>query len=71
MKLMETANPRATVATTLRVSPEIWLALRRLSEERAGRVGGRPNVSATVADLVAQAIAAKAPEGPADGSRAG
>lgn len=40
------------IATTIRVSPAIWSALRQLAEQRALAGTGRPSVSATVAALV-------------------
>jgi hypothetical protein len=57
-------NERASISTTVRVSPEVWLMLRRLAEHRAGIVGGRPNVSAVVTDLVLRAARKEPPEGP-------
>lgn len=52
-----------SIATTIRVPERIWRALRALSERRALENGGRPSMSATVAELVERA-AEQRPEAP-------
>ena len=43
------------IVTTVRVPRRIWALLRALSEARAAEVGGRPSVSAVVAELAEKA----------------
>jgi methylphosphotriester-DNA--protein-cysteine methyltransferase len=45
--------------TTIRVSRATWRQLRRLAEKRAELQGGRPSVSAAIADLALEASKAK------------
>ena len=45
-------DEKAAVVTTIRVRPEIWLALRRLAELRAAQAGGRPSASGVIEALV-------------------
>ena len=54
------------ITTTIRVSRATWAALRRLAEKRAELQGGRPSVSATIADLAAAAATRRKPEARGD-----
>jgi hypothetical protein len=55
-----------TIATTIRVPGRVWSALRQIAEQRALADGGRPSLSAVVAELVEREVSrreAAAPRG--------
>ncbi len=49
---MSKPENKATMATVIRIRPEVWQALRRLAEARSLEQGGRPNASAVVSALI-------------------
>lgn len=54
-------KPVERVTTTIRVPRHIWKALRQMAEARSSELGGKPNVSATIADLVEEKVKGKKP----------
>jgi predicted transcriptional regulator len=53
-------DPEQSITTTIRVSPRVWQALRRLAELRCAERGGRPSASGVISDLVAREVARQA-----------
>ncbi len=43
------------VTTNVRLPVDVWHALRELAQERAEKMGGRPNASAILMELVLEA----------------
>jgi predicted DNA-binding ribbon-helix-helix protein len=48
------------IVTSIRINRKVWRMLRALAETRALEVGGRPSVSALVADLAEEKAAQQA-----------